>query len=546
MSPLLRGSLALLLLAATVYGEELRITASTQLQALYVDGVHIPNLPNSGATREVDRVPIHQYTRLVSVTGRNAMGGCSGIVAAAMNTSHRLVTDKSWKCSANPESGWQYLGFEDSHWEPAVEIARNGQILTGCGSWFPILTLPNNTYWIWTNGHIDGDETVSCRGYTDVCNLMPCENGGTCNMNQINICSCPVRWGGTLCNLPIDECDSNPCQNGGQCKLDDSGYVCECQVGYSGVHCESDITDCASRPCQHGGTCSFDIDGGYTCSCMDGFTGLDCETDIDDCANNPCLNEATCEDGINGARCVCMPGYEGEFCQNDINECLSDPCLNAATCHDNVNGFHCMCTSGYTGTTCESPIGFCESSPCQNGGTCTLNGPGGAIECICTPGWSGPVCNSDENECLSDPCKHGGTCVDGDNDYDCYCTAEWHGKNCDTVNPNCGSIMRRSGFPATNGFTILCEINVVEHEPYLSTPCNELIRGINYFNDSDTITALGGTYGCYTTKYEDEVNFACIDDYNQRTTLASCLNCLQMGVCLKYPDDPKKSSPKKK
>jgi hypothetical protein len=103
-------------------------------------------------------------------------------------------------------------------------------------------------------------------------------------------------------------------------------------------------------------------------------------------------------------------------------------------------------------------------------------------------------------------------------------------------------------YPATNKFTILCEINAVEHPNDVSTQCSQLIKDINYYDDAATIVEQGGTFGCYPTKFADEVTNACVPEYNPETTLASCLSCTHMGVCIKFPD-PKlaaKSLPKKK
>lgn len=545
MSPVLGLSLAVLLLSVTAQGQELGVTATNSLNWLFIDNVQHTPLPNTGDWMLIDKVELDPYARLIAVRANNIQGGCSGILVASFDHPHPIVSDATWKCSATPANGWQFLGFDDSDWEPAVEIAKNGEIVTGC-SWFIIQDMPTNASWIWTGAHLDGDQVVSCRGYTPVCEAEPCQNGGTCSNNAATLCTCPVRWGGNFCQLELDECDSNPCQNSGECVLDDFGYHCRCQLGYTGVNCETDTTDCATQPCQNGGTCNFEIEGGYTCSCPEGFTGTDCETNIDECESEPCLNNGICNDGIGSITCTCQPGFTGVFCQIDINDCDPNPCLNAASCEDLANAYRCHCTSGFTGANCETPIGFCESNPCQNGGTCTLDGPGGAIQCICTPGWSGPICSSNENECLSDPCRNGGTCVDGDGEYECYCQDAFNGPNCEFVVPNCGNILTQSGFPPINDFAILCEMNIIDHQEYLDTPCTDLIKGLNYFNDSETLLRLGGTFGCYPTRFPDEVNSACIPDYNQNARMASCLSCTHMGVCIKHPDPVKKLYPKKK
>jgi hypothetical protein len=308
-------------------------------------------------------------------------------------------------------------------------------------------------------------------------------------------------------------------------------------VNFTGTNCEIDISPCSSFPCENGATCIFDDEGGYSCSCAPGYSGLDCEINIDECLSAPCLNGATCHDGSNSVHCECMPGYEGIFCQNDINECLSDPCRNAGACEDRVNGYVCNCHPGYTGVLCETGVDECETNPCQNGGTCTLNGPDGAVECICEPGWLDPLCGTNENECLSDPCQNDGTCIDGEGEFECRCTPVYQGPTCTEVVPNCGDIMVKSMYPPTNNFWILCEINLAEHQPWIKTPCRDLIRGINYYNDSDTIMSLGGNFGCFPTKFPDEAEQrnACADNYNQDRTLEGCASCTVMGVCIRVP-----------
>lgn len=534
-----------LLLAVTAYGNEIGITAANSLNFVFIDNQAVPlsSLNNSGSWNNIDRVPFDPYARVIAIRGNNIQGGCSGLMVASFNTPSRIVSNKDWRCSSSPANGWQFMGFDDSgsDWHQATEVAFNGEIVIGC-QFFIIQEMPTDAYWIWTPGYRGEDQIASCRGYTTVCDDMPCKNGGTCNMDQELLCSCPVRYTGKFCESDFDECESRPCGNNGHCEPDDShpGYTCRCDVGYTGVHCETDTTDCASNPCQHEGTCNFDIEGGYTCACNPGYTGQDCETDIDDCLDLPCENGATCEDLVNDVACHCAPGFEGRLCDINIDECESSPCLSASTCEDLDNGYACHCHPGYTGDRCETGLGECASSPCQNGGTCTLGGVGGSIQCICTPGWSGPICSSNNDECFSSPCKNGGTCVDGEGDYDCFCSDAFTGKNCEFVIPNCGSIMATSLRSPTHGFDILCEINIVNHASHLETPCDQLIRGINYFNDADTILAQGGTFGCFATRFAAEVDSACVAGYNQKYMLGDCQSCTQMGVCLKLPPSPSK------
>lgn len=513
------------------------LTATNSINYLYVDNIQITPLPNYADWQTVDTVPIETYARLVAIRANNVLGGCSGLLVATHDhpLGHEFVSNASWVCSASPAAGWEFLGYDDSSWTPAFEVGRNGGITPGC-PWIPLNDMPNTAYWIWTPAYLDGDMVVSCRGYIPICSESPCQNGGTCNQNSMQLCTCPVRWGGRFCEEPINECDSNPCQHGGLCELTDEGYSCQCGIGYTGTNCETDITDCASSPCQNGATCVFELPDGYQCACLPGFTGVHCEIDIDECESDPCFNNATCVDQVNSISCQCLPGFTGFLCQMDINECLSGPCQNAGTCTDDINGYECNCHPGYEGVHCETPIGECVNNPCQNGGTCTLGGPGGAVECICTPGWFGQFCDSNENECISNPCLNGGTCVDGDQRFDCNCPPEYTGDICQEVTPSCGSIMVKSDYAPARNFWVLCEINIIDHAGYTNIPCRDLIVDIPYYNNSQTILSLGGTFGCYPTKYPDEMpSGACINGYNQGGTLGACLSCTHMGICINVP-----------
>jgi hypothetical protein len=244
-------------------------------------------------------------------------------------------------------------------------------------------------------------------------------------------------------------------------------------------------------------------------------------------------------DGINSVTCTCAPGFQGPFCDINFNECQSNPCQFSGTCNDLVNSYDCSCHAGYTGVHCETAVGDCEVNPCQNGGTCTLNGAGGAVDCLCTPGWYGALCDSNQDECTSNPCLNGGTCVDSEGSFECQCTSIFQGETCADVVPNCGSIMSRSIYPPVRNFWVLCEINLVDHPSHVNTRCRDLITGINFYNDSSTITALGGTFGCYVTKSPEVMpDGACIPEYTQDAILSTCLSCTHMGVCIREPPRP--------
>lgn len=541
MSPVLLAIVAATMLGVAVNAQEpyLVITSANMVEELYIDDTQYHDLPNAGSWMDVDMVDIDSHTRLVAVRASNLFVGCSGIMVGTFNSpiGMELVSNGSWRCTTADIPGWQYLGFDDSSWPPAFAIGRNGQLIPGC-SVIPIPEFSNNSWWIWTDAFQDGDPRVSCRGFAPVCDVAPCQNGATCLANAPVLCRCPVRFTGRLCESEINECDSNPCQNSGRCELDDFGYTCRCNAGYTGVHCETDTTKCASMPCMNGGICNvIDFEtGDYVCSCPPGFTGEFCETDIDECESLPCINGATCIDRPNEVECVCVPGYTGFFCQNDINECESEPCQHLGDCVDLVNGYMCNCRTGYTGVNCETPIGLCAPNPCMNGGTCTLDGQDDDVLCVCPPGWIGQYCHLTTNLCLSTPCLNGATCVPAEGSYSCSCTPQYYGEFCEAVKPNCGNIMAESMYPAVRGFWILCEINRADHAEFENTRCRDLIQGINYYNDSATLLAVGGTFGCFATRNPSDMSDgACVPLYTPDAILGNCLSCTHMGVCLREP-----------
>ena len=83
----------------------------------------------------------------------------SGILASHGNG---IVTDSSWKCVANYETGWNTNTFDDRHWPPAFVIGPNS-----VGPWGAIKNISSKANWIWTTKHhtqaSDPDKHIYCR-----------------------------------------------------------------------------------------------------------------------------------------------------------------------------------------------------------------------------------------------------------------------------------------------------------------------------------------------------------------------------------------------
>ena len=76
-----------------------------------------------------------------------------GILAS---TSTGVVTDETWKCSANEEDGWDLPGFDDSAWGAARVFGLNG-----VGPWGTLTAINRQAMWIWAEDVHGG--TVYCR-----------------------------------------------------------------------------------------------------------------------------------------------------------------------------------------------------------------------------------------------------------------------------------------------------------------------------------------------------------------------------------------------
>ena len=70
-----------------------------------------------------------------------------------------LVTDSSWKCTAQYELGWNMKSYNDEQWPNAVSYKKNLPMSLPWGQRDNVLS---NAQWIWTQDN-ENDTTIYCR-----------------------------------------------------------------------------------------------------------------------------------------------------------------------------------------------------------------------------------------------------------------------------------------------------------------------------------------------------------------------------------------------
>ncbi|VUZ45958.1 unnamed protein product, partial [Hymenolepis diminuta] len=227
----------------------------------------------------------------------------------------------------------------------------------------------------------------SQRTYESSCAYAPCLNGGTCTslralaFAQIDKgpaavrpsdfkCACQPGFQGSVCEEATDICQLQPCLNGGSCEPvsgKSSAYQCICPQGFRGVHCETATNNtnfaCAraeavlaavsgrkSVPlCNHGVSC-LDTPGGPTCACPFGWRGGRCEYDIDECRLASTAYAA--------ASAAAVESDGGRYRYPDLSESANDPLCNTygsrrGVCINLPGSYQCNCSLGYTGRNCQ-------------------------------------------------------------------------------------------------------------------------------------------------------------------------------------------------
>ena len=143
---------------------ELIITVDNYLQALYFDGIRVPNsmIPygNDDQWKVPDVVPLPVNVTLIALQVKNAeTQGYAGILASA--SSGNMITNSQWKCLATVTSNdWMMPSYDDASWPAAVEIFAN---FPGTWPWANIPSINPLAQWIWTTSQPTTQQIIYCR-----------------------------------------------------------------------------------------------------------------------------------------------------------------------------------------------------------------------------------------------------------------------------------------------------------------------------------------------------------------------------------------------
>jgi len=134
----------------------------------------------------------------------------------------------------------------------------------------------------------------------DECQLQPCENGGSCTIDEYfnASCICTDDWYGPNCDSYCEKPSTNEHYT---CHEETGAKICD--EGWVGSNC-STVNPCILHECQNDGTCIFEETLGPVCKCHSKFSGVHCE--MKNCDN------------------YCMPGKCYSFPNSELFMCICD------------------------------------------------------------------------------------------------------------------------------------------------------------------------------------------------------------------------------
>ena len=96
-------------------------------------------------------------SNVIAIKCRCKFPPCGGMIIASFDNG--LVTDSSWKCTTQLQTGWYFEHFDDSGWNAAKSFGTNVQPPL---PWGKISEISGDAHFIWTTS-INDDHVVYCR-----------------------------------------------------------------------------------------------------------------------------------------------------------------------------------------------------------------------------------------------------------------------------------------------------------------------------------------------------------------------------------------------
>ncbi|XP_072016962.1 uncharacterized protein [Amphiura filiformis] len=309
------------------------------------------------------------------------------------------------------------------------------------------------------------DETFTLD--TNPCNSRPCQNNGLCiSYGAYFLCTCPVPFSGTLCEMSRAPVVITCCPPSQIVKVRVLGQGAT--VFYPPAETAPESAILTNYTHQSGSFFPFGMTQvtvtAYTQSCGTGAVEMDQCTfevsveedhpvNVNPCVDFPCQNDGTCSClGENHYACTCTPEYGGLYCVEEIaadpelDACSSQPCKNNGVCYNGYNHhadtdafviqYTCVCPLNFSGTNCEieieqscqeATVDMCRHNICMNGGVChnAYFSDAQRVEqfCICPLHFVGQYCEvTDNTPCSSNPCSSDYLCRNFDEfNFICIC-----------------------------------------------------------------------------------------------------------------------------